>query len=533
MNYRKTKKMLRASFLALLAPILLASPSFALTVDLAAVEAVWTTPDTAAPVAMWGFITDPGACPGVPVAWDVGPVIDVPSGEDLTINLRNCLSESVSIFIPGQFKNTTPVTFQDGDGRTRVSSFDTTVAPDGTDVYTWTTPKEGTYLYQSGTFVAKQVPKGLYGGLVVRGSGYPAAAQEEVLVYSEIDPDLNNAAAGAGVGARINNYLPKYFLINGATYPNTENIIVTTGTDILLRFVNAGLQTYVPTLQGLYMSVFAEDGNLLPYAHDKYQIELTAAKTMDAIINVGSEGRYGLYDRSLHLVDGAATGGGMLVFIQTLANQVPIANTDTYDVTAGILNSIAAPGVLVNDSDPDAGPSPLTAFQTGTPPPGVLVLNTDGSFDYTPAGTVGAVETFQYYAHDGLANSAPATVTLNVIAPNIPPVARNDRFSVPRNQTAILDILANDSDSDGTIDTASVLFRNGTTTATTTRGGTVDVNIDGTVTYTPTGGGGADYFWYTVKDNQGDISNEARVRISRVRATAPAAPNGFRPRRKR
>ena len=221
MNYRKTEKMLRISFLTLLALTLLASPSFALTVDLAAVEAEWTTPDTVTPVAMWGYVTDTGTCPGAPVPWTVGPVIDVPIGQDLTINLRNCLTETVSVFIPGQLKTTSPVTFQDGSGRTRVSSFDTVVAPGDTGIYTWTSPKEGTYLYQSGTFVAKQVPKGLYGALLVRGAAYPAAAQEAVLVYSEIDPALNNA----GVGARVNNYLPKYFLINGATFPNTRNIV--------------------------------------------------------------------------------------------------------------------------------------------------------------------------------------------------------------------------------------------------------------------------------------------------------------------
>ena len=75
MNYRKTKKMLRISFLTMLAVALLAGPSLA--VDLAAVEAVWTTPDTAAPVAMWGYIADTGACPGAPVPWDVGPEINV------------------------------------------------------------------------------------------------------------------------------------------------------------------------------------------------------------------------------------------------------------------------------------------------------------------------------------------------------------------------------------------------------------------------------------------------------------------------
>jgi FtsP/CotA-like multicopper oxidase with cupredoxin domain len=518
-NYMKCEnvnKIFKGACMALLAVFLLAGPCFALDVNLAAVEAQWTPPGGAAPVAMWGFITDPGDCTGGPYTWDIGPVIDVPNdGAGLTINLRNCLSEDVSVFIPGQIKPTAPVTFTDLEGRSRVRSFDAVVTPGSTGTYTWSAPKEGTYLYQSGTFVAKQVPKGLYGAVVVRGTAYPAAAQEEILVYSEIDPDLNNA----GVGARVNNYQPRYFLINGATYPNIPDINVALNEDVLLRFVNAGLHTYVPTLQGLYMQVITEDGNLLPDAVDQYQIELTAAKTMDAIVNIGAtEGRYALYDRSLHLTNGTVTGGGMLTFIQSL-NNAPVANPDSYDAQQGEVLTVTAPGVLANDTDADN--DPLTAYQTGTPPPGELTLNTDGSFSYTPAGTEGQVETFQYFANDGITNSLPATVSITITAPNMPPVANNDIATTPRNLPVTINILANDIDPDGTIDPATV---NLTLGSTTTRGATVAVNPDGTVTYTGEGAGGPDYFYYTVNDNQNATSNEARVRVNRVRdAVVPAA----------
>lgn len=508
--------MLKGAFMALLVVLLPAVPSFAFTVNLAAVEAVWTPPGGAAPVAMWAFVTDPGTCPVAPVAWDVGPLIDVPDdGTGLTINLRNCVSEDVSVFIPGQIKSTAPVFFTDGQGRSRVSSFDAVVAPGATGAYTWSSPKEGTYLYQSGTFVAKQVPMGLYGGLVVRGTTYPAAVQEEILVYSEIDPDLNNA----GVGARVNNYHPQYFLINGDTYPNIPDINVDLNTEVLLRFVNAGLHTYVPTLQNLYMSVFAEDGNLRPVALDQYQIELTAAKTMDALVNIGAtEGRYALYDRSLHLTNGGNVSGGMLTFVQSL-NNAPVANPDAYDAQQGEVLTVAAPGVLANDTDADS--DPLTAYATGTPPPGALILNPDGSFTYAPAGIEGEIETFQYFANDGTVNSAPATVTITITAPNIAPVANNDIVTTPRNIPVTIDILGNDIDPDGTINPATVALRLGTTT---TRSATVAINPDGSITYTGEGAGGPDYFYYTVNDNQGATSNEARVRVNRVRdAAAPAA----------
>jgi bacillopeptidase F len=93
------------------------------------------------------------------------------------------------------------------------------------------------------------------------------------------------------------------------------------------------------------------------------------------------------------------------------------------------------------------------------------------------------------------------------------PKAHNDRDTIPRNKTAIINILANDVHPNGTIDATSVVLKS----ATTIRGSAVVVESDGTVTYTPEGGGGPDYFWYTVKDTEGVTSNEARVRINRVR----------------
>ncbi|MDH3327611.1 MAG: Ig-like domain-containing protein [Desulfobulbaceae bacterium] len=615
MSYMNITKTLKGAYGALFAVALMAGPSFALTYNLAAVEAEWTPPGTATPVSMWGFVADTGTCPATPVAWDVGPLIDVPAGEDLTINLRNCLSEAVSVFIPGQVKTLAPVREdKDGSGRMRVTSFDTTAPADNgatTTPYTWVGPKEGTYLYQSGTFVAKQVPKGLYGALVVRGSEYPTVAQEGILVYSEIDPDLNNA----GVGARVNNYLPKYFLINGDVYPNTGNIAFDTGEDILLRFLNAGLRTYVPTLQGLYMRVIAEDGNLFLYPNNQYQLELTAAKTMDVLINAGTPGMYALYDRSLHLSNAAATGGGMHVYLDagaaagaptanndsytvvedgsltadgvlpnpagvlandtggaveavlvggpsagtlsgglasdgsfsytpsldfngsdfftyaandgaggansnaatvtitvTAVNDAPVALADSYDAVEGQVLNVAASGVLGNDTDVDG--DALTASPVGTP--AGLTMNPDGSFSYTPAGVAGAVETFEYVANDSVLDSASAIVTINVTgAPaNIAPTANDDFGSTSKNTALVnFNIVANDVDTDGTIDPTSVAFIPPGTT--TTQGGTVVSNGDGTVTYTPKPGfRGTDTFVYTVDDNDGATSNQATVRIN-------------------
>jgi FtsP/CotA-like multicopper oxidase with cupredoxin domain len=310
----------------MVAPLaLMGTPSFAQSVELAAVEVQATMPD-ASVIPMWGFIPVSDAatfdCTTVlPTdAWNVGPTLTTTEGGNLTINVKNCLSEDISVFIPGQLKALSPVHQDtDGSGRMRVTSFDTITAPNAVGSYQWTGVKEGTYLYHSGTHLQVQVQMGLYGALVVEGASYPAVSRDEVLLYSEIDPALHEAVDSGTYGTPVYpstfDYNPQYFLINAKSYPETTNIALAVDEVVLLRFVNAGLMSHVPTLQGSYMKVIAEDGNLYPYPKEQYSIALTAAKTMDAEVTVRAAGTYGLYDRCLHLGNAAATGGGMLTYL--------------------------------------------------------------------------------------------------------------------------------------------------------------------------------------------------------------------------
>jgi hypothetical protein len=82
------------------------------------------------------------------------------------------------------------------------------------------------------------------------------------------------------------------------------------------------------------------------------------------------------------------------------------------------------------------------------------------------------------------------------------------------NNVATVVVLANDSDADGTLDPTTVTLSVSPTPAK----GTATVNADGTITYKPRAGKtGADAFAYTVRDNQGAISNSATVRIDVLR----------------
>lgn len=301
----------KTPILLLLAWLLLPVSSYA--VDLAAVPAVWTPPGSPTPITMWGFIADPGSCPASPVSWTNGPVLTAAPGDSLTIQLRNCLPEPVSLIIPGQSTTLTPQTFTDGQGNTRVRAFTHEATAGGVATYTWDNLQAGTYLYQSGTHAAKQVQMGLYGALTV--GNYPGVNKQVLLLYSEIDPALHDPPAAATPMT----YKPKYFLVNGRSYapgqPVPQVQAGRKGNTVLIRFINAGLMSHAPVLPGPYMKVVAEDGAPYPYPREQYSILLAAGKTKDVVWTPLKAGKYAIHDRALSLSSNGAAGGGMLVHL--------------------------------------------------------------------------------------------------------------------------------------------------------------------------------------------------------------------------
>jgi len=126
---------------------------------------------------------------------------------------------------------------------------------------------------------------------------------------------------------------------------------------------------------------------------------------------------------------------------------------------------------------------------------------------------------------DGPFTGFNANFNLDMAPPfnlNAPPVANDDSAGVVTNTTAIINVVANDTDAeDGSpppVPPAVV-----TITSNPTNGGAVN-NTNGTVTYTPnTGYAGPDSFQYTLTDSGGAVSNTATVSIT-VSASANNPP---------
>jgi len=208
-------------------------------------------------------------------------------------------------------------------------------------------------------------------------------------------------------------------------------------------------------------------------------------------------------------------------------NRPPMAAGDSYAMIAGGTLSRAAPGVLANDSDPEA--KPLTAVLDTPSAQGSATLNPDGSFSFTPAAGFTGNASFAYTAQDDFGTaSTPATVSIAVTA-NRAPATLDDTATAPVRGTAtypavILNVLANDADPDTAIDPANVV--NPATVFLTTapdNGGTASANADGTIAYRPKAGfSGVETFRYKVRDSLGLASNPgAFVRVTVSASNAP------------
>lgn len=110
--------------------------------------------------------------------------------------------------------------------------------------------------------------------------------------------------------------------------------------------------------------------------------------------------------------DGTDTSAPATVTI-SVTNAVPVATADSYSITAGeVLTVDAATGVLANDSDAEG--DPLTATLATDVSNGMLDLDPDGSFTYTPDLGFSGTDEFTYTVSDGTDESAPAMVTITV-----------------------------------------------------------------------------------------------------------------------
>ena len=199
-------------------------------------------------------------------------------------------------------------------------------------------------------------------------------------------------------------------------------------------------------------------------------------------------------------------------------NDPPTAVNDTYTTNEDVTLSIAAPGVLGNDTDPDG--DTLTVTSNTQPANGSATVNANGSFTYNPDSNFNGTNTFSYTISDGNGGTDTATVTITVNNLNDPPTAVNNTYTTNEDVTlsiAAPGVLGNDTDPDG--DTLTV------TSNTQPANGSATVNANGSFTYNPDSNfNGTNTFSYTISDGNGG-TDTATVTITVNNLNDPPTAN--------
>jgi hypothetical protein len=241
------------------------------------------TPDGNA-VFMWSYAVDGDANYGS--FQYPGPVLCANEGETVQVVLRDALPDATSIVFPGQDAQVDATGGSDGLLTRDVASGDTIT-------YSFLASQPGTYLYESGTDVAKQIEMGLYGALIIRPAGGADSAygtpstqfdpsREYLLLLGEIDPDLHHAVQFGGNYdfTRLHN---RYYTVNGRSFPDTiqdnDSTLLpnqpygalvriqpnspSNTRPALIRMINAGVDNHPFHPHGNHLTEIAQDGRLL------------------------------------------------------------------------------------------------------------------------------------------------------------------------------------------------------------------------------------------------------------------------------
>jgi hypothetical protein len=169
--------------------------------------------------------------------------------------------------------------------------------------------------------------------------------------------------------------------------------------------------------------------------------------------------------------------------------------------------------VLANDNDPDGNLDPTSVTNEGLlqPAHGSIVINpSTGAIEYTPYENYFGTDAFEYQVFDTEGLSDVGYVSLNILPKNDNPIASNDNANTDEDVPVTIDVLANDYDPDGSIDPTTVeIVQN-------PGHGSAEVDpVTGEITYLSANNWyGTDYINYTVKDNEGAVSNVATVSIT-------------------
>ncbi len=283
----------------------------------------------------------------------------------------------------------------------------------------------------------------------------------------------------------------------------------------------AGQVLTIAASEGLLAGATDTDGDplaIIPYSATTYYGGQINVSSNGAFTYSPAAGFSGTDTTAFSVTDGVSTIVATATF--NVVADAPTAGNYTFDLAEGsTLNIGAGVGLLANGTGTPNDPWQVNGGNTLTESTahGTVTINGDGSFVYTAASGYVGSDSFTYYVSSPTANSATATVTLNVIGQSL--LADSQNYVVAPGGTLTVSsaqgLLAGAIDpTPGTTLTAQLVG--------SAMMGQLTLNPDGSFTYTPYGSFvTSDSFTYAIT-NGALTSNTATVLI----AVAQASPIG-------
>jgi len=203
---------------------------------------------------------------------------------------------------------------------------------------------------------------------------------------------------------------------------------------------------------------------------------------------------------------GTTTYGAEVILNVIPPNQDPIAVSDTVNLN---INEQLLIDVLANDSDPDSDPISISSISEAQY--GSTLQIDDSQIQYTAPASATS-DSFTYTISDGKGGTAQATVNVEVLMPNYPPIANDDSDFIQTEATNIFDVLANDTDQN-----SDVLSIASVASATTPVKGNIAI-VDNKIEFTAyQDESGTQLINYTVEDPYGSSDQgQLTIRINEL-----------------
>jgi FtsP/CotA-like multicopper oxidase with cupredoxin domain len=353
----------------------------------------------------WGYADGNPPSGAVQVQYP-GPTLIVNEGDTVTVTLTNWLAEPVSLLFPGMDNVTASPS---GNGIRGIFTWEAPPGGAGTVTYTFTANRPGTFYYQSGTNLDKQLEMGLFGAIIVRPAGFNPAAptaygdassaytREFLVLVSEMDDRYHNQVE-AGQEIDTTTFFPTYWFMNGRNMPDSMGPagaaflpaqpynclpMMHPGDNTLLRIIGMGRDQHPMHHHSNHSLIIAWDGRPLTsdpalganLAELSYSVTSVPGRTSDSIFQwTGRSLGWDVYGDPNDPLTAHTCAG---------SNNPQPGVTDPVTFEDCTYHGTPLPVQLPDQKDVSPGP-----FYSGSPflgrkdplPPGLGNMNTDGSF---------------------------------------------------------------------------------------------------------------------------------------------------------